>query len=272
MATIELTDGTTTYDLTDGAAVSVRANSLNLGNPAASLAASLDYLGDAYRLTDHRFQSRSIGMTLDIRGATRAAVYAHIRNIERAMEEARRYAIDQVGSRWRLKYNAGSVAAQDVWFNVRNGALQLPPQALEFLMRTGTRAIGARLMLTCDPLAEGAEQSFGPWNRTNAMNNNYVDITPNPPGDYPAKLELRCAENQAHTALWAGARHWPRQTDTPLDLEAEDFSGWDSTPNVSGRSGGEVGRQTFAAADLACLSWTLGQLLRWNQPRIQHET
>ena len=82
MPTIELTDGTTTYDLTDGAAVSVRANSLNLGNPAASLAASLDYLGDAYRLTDHRFQSRSIGMTLDIRGATRAAVYAHIRNIE----------------------------------------------------------------------------------------------------------------------------------------------------------------------------------------------
>ena len=69
MPTIELTDGTTTYDLTDGAAVSVRANSLNLGNPAASLAASLDYLGDAYRLTDHRFQSRSIGMTLDIRGA-----------------------------------------------------------------------------------------------------------------------------------------------------------------------------------------------------------
>ena len=249
MPTIELTDGTTTYDLTDGAAVSVRANSLNLGNPAASLAASLDYLGDAYRLTDHRFQSRSIGMTLDIRGATRAAVYAHIRNIERAMEEARRYAIDQVGSRWRLKYNAGSVAAQDVWFNVRNGSLQVPPQALEFLMRTGTRAIGARLMLTCDPLAEGAEQSFGPWNRTNAMNNNYVDITPNPPGDYPAKLELRCAENQAHTALWAGARHWPRQTDTPLDLEAEDFSGWDSTPNVSGRSGGEVGRQTFASAD-----------------------
>ena len=50
--------------------------------------------------------------------------------------------------------------------------------------------------------------------------------------------------------MWAGARHWPRQTDTPLDLEAEDFSGWDSTPNESGRSGGEVGRQTFAAADL----------------------
>ena len=251
MPTIELTDGTTTYDLTDGAAVSVRANSLNLGNPAASLAASLDYLGDAYRLTDHRFQSRSIGMTLDIRGADRAAVYAHIRNIETALEEARRYAIDQVGSRWRLKYNAGNVAAQDVWFNVRNGALQLPPQALEFLMRTGTRAIGARLMLTCDPLGEGAEQSFGPWNRTNAMNNNYVDITPNPSGDYPAKLELRMAENQAHTALWAGARHWPRQTDTPLDLEAEDFSGWDSTPNESGRSGGEVGRQTFAGGSLS---------------------
>ena len=120
--------------------------------------------------------------------------------------------------------------------------LALPPAGMSHLARSGnTTFLAAALSLACDPLGEGAEQSFGPWNRTNAMGSNFVDITPNPPGDYPAKLELRCAENQAHTALWAGARHWPRRTDTPLDLEAEDFSGWDSTPNVTGRSGGEVG-------------------------------
>ena len=243
MPTIELTDGTTTYDLMDRGGFAVRNNTFNVGNPGKAQAASLDYLGDAFNLTSNRFTIRTISMTLDIRGATKQAVVTRSRQINRLLQEARDYAIDQVGARWRLKFE---MDGREIFFNIKDGMLALPPAGMSFLARSGNTAfLAAALSLACDPLGEGAEQSFGPWNRTNAMGSNFVDITPNPSGDYPAKLQLRMAENEAHTALWAGARHWPRQTDTPLDLEAEAFSGWDSTPNVSGRSGGEVGRQTF---------------------------
>ena len=247
MPTIELTDGTTTYDLLDAARYSVRVNTFNVGNPSSAQSRSLDYLGDTLRLTDNRFVVRTITMTLDIRGTNKNAVVTRIRQLEEVLQQSRDYAIDQTGARWRLEFD---IDGRTIFFNIRDGMLALPPAGMSHLARSGnTTFLAAALSLACDPLGEGAEQSFGPWNRTNAMGSNFVDITPNPSGDYPAKLELRCAENQAHTALWAGARHWPRQTDTPLDLEAEDFSGWDSTPNVTGRSGGEVGRQTFAAAD-----------------------
>ena len=138
MPTIELTDGTTTYDLTDGAAVSVRANSLNLGNPCRVAGRQpglpgrrLPAHGPSLPEPQHRHDAGHSG------GNPGGGLRPHPQHRADVMEEARRYAIDQVGSRWRLKYNAGSVAAQDVWFNVRNGCVTAASSGVGILYEDG---------------------------------------------------------------------------------------------------------------------------------------
>jgi hypothetical protein len=51
---------------------------------------------------------------------------------------------------------------------------------------------------------------------------NFIDIY-NVPGNQPALLQLKAAENEAHTKLWMGARHNGRLGDAGLWHEAEDF-------------------------------------------------
>jgi hypothetical protein len=51
---------------------------------------------------------------------------------------------------------------------------------------------------------------------------NYLDVY-NVPGNQPALLQLKAAENEAHTKFWMGARHNGRLDDAGIFHEAEDF-------------------------------------------------
>ena len=78
---------------------------------------------------------------------------------------------------------------------------------------------------------------------------NHIDIH-DVLGDYPAKLQLKCSENEAHTAFWAGARHGGesgRQYDTSIWHEGEDFGTWESEPSDANQSGGNYGQFSVEA-------------------------
>ena len=47
---------------------------------------------------------------------------------------------------------------------------------------------------------------------------NYIDVYPNL-GDVPALMQVRVAENEAHTSMYVGARHAGRHTDTNMWIE-----------------------------------------------------
>jgi len=72
---------------------------------------------------------------------------------------------------------------------------------------------------------------------------NYIDVHPTL-GDIPAAIQLKYAEDQAHTALWAGARHGTRQYDAIAGFwhEAEDFDSWTLETSDGDTSGGVYAR------------------------------
>jgi hypothetical protein len=76
---------------------------------------------------------------------------------------------------------------------------------------------------------------------------NYLDIE-DVPGDVPALMQVRLAENEAHTHLWMGARHDTRQRDAGLWHEGQDFATWDTEPSEGTASGGNYGRSTSQGA------------------------
>ena len=62
----------------------------------------------------------------------------------------------------------------------------------------------------------------------------YLDLE-DIPGDIPALLQVRAAENEAHTDFWLGARHGSRARDSQLFHQGEEFSatGWGTAADGS---------------------------------------
>jgi hypothetical protein len=64
---------------------------------------------------------------------------------------------------------------------------------------------------------------------------NYLDIY-DVPGDIPSLMQIKLAENEAHTDLWLGARHADRLADAALWHEGNQFTGGDGLAATSGGS------------------------------------
>ncbi len=78
---------------------------------------------------------------------------------------------------------------------------------------------------------------FNEYDGDTQAETNYLDIE-DVPGDVPAPLQVRAAENEAHTDFWLGARHGSRARDSELFLQGEDFSGTGWETSVEGASSG----------------------------------
>lgn len=95
---------------------------------------------------------------------------------------------------------------------------------------------------TSAPTAWASSRSvYNEYDGDAQVETNYLDIE-DVPGDVPALLQVRAAENDAHTHFWCGARHGGRARDAGLYHQGEDFSGGSWTSQASGgASGGSEG-------------------------------
>ena len=165
--TLELSDGTTTYNLLDGATTfGAKWNTLNIGVPEVSRAISQSILRTGFDITAHAYSKRTVGFLMSVTGTSIANLTTNVQNINDAVRKARAWAMQGVGSKWRLKYNPGGTA-KDVYFTIRDGSIQIPPGALNASNLAATPAImtNVGVTLTCDPLAEGDSEAI----------ENYVD-------------------------------------------------------------------------------------------------
>ena len=165
--TLELSDGTTTYNLLDGPnTFGAKRDTLNIGVPEASRATSQSILRTGFDVTAHAYSKRTVSFLMSVTGTSIANLTTNLQNVTDAIRKARVWAITGAGSKWRLKYNPGG-SAKDVYFTVRDGVVAVPPGALN----TTNFASGNGIMtnvgvtLTCDPLAEGDSETI----------ENYVD-------------------------------------------------------------------------------------------------
>jgi hypothetical protein len=78
---------------------------------------------------------------------------------------------------------------------------------------------------------------------------NYIDVYPNL-GDIPALMQVRVAENEAHTSMYVGARHAGRHTDTNMWIEGIGSSSiiHDQANFLETQEGNQAGMNTGAPA------------------------
>jgi len=160
--TLELSDGTTTYNLLDGAnTFGAKWNTLNIGLPEASRATAQSILRTGFDITAHAYSKRTIQFLMSVTGTSIANLITNVQNITDAIRKARVWAITGVGSKWRLKYNPGGTA-KDIYFTIRDGVVTIPPGALNASNLAATPAImtNVGINLTCDPLAEGDSETI----------------------------------------------------------------------------------------------------------------
>ena len=82
---------------------------------------------------------------------------------------------------------------------------------------------------------------LGNHNDDNAqLHTNTIDMN-GMPGDVMSDIQVKITENEAHTALWVGARHAGRQYDAGLFIEGEDFATWSDEPSDANSSGAHYG-------------------------------
>ena len=160
--TLELSDGTTTYSLLDGAnTFGAKWNTLNIGVPEAARATAQSILRTGFDITAHAYSKRTIQFLMSVTGTSIANLTTNVQNITDAIRKARVWAITGLGSKWRLKYNPGGTA-KDVYFTIRDGVVTIPPGALNASNLAATPAImtNVGITLTCDPLAEGDSETI----------------------------------------------------------------------------------------------------------------
>ena len=157
--TLELTDGVTTYDLL-ASPYSVHVGTLDLGSPASLRAEASNLFRSGWDLVAHGFTRRTIRMMLRVQSADLATLAADVGNVQSALRRARLHQISGLGSRWRLKVNIGG-SARDVFFTVQTGELRLPPGGMNAHLLTASNptVLNAPLVLECDPLGEGDEET-----------------------------------------------------------------------------------------------------------------
>ena len=158
---LNLTDGTTTHDLIGGT-YTARAGTLNLGNPSRQQVESANIFGSRWDLIAHAFTKRVISMGLYITASDIDDLSTAIQNINKAIQDAKGNAMNNVGNPWKLTFNPGGNAL-NITFRIQNGYLTIPPTAWTVAtgMKTANPFIAnAVLTLECDPFGEGAQETI----------------------------------------------------------------------------------------------------------------
>lgn len=157
--TLTLTDGATSLDLIG---TTYLAQSLDLGNPSDVRAEVEGLMRDGWDLIAHRFTRRTVTVSLRIDAASQVALDTAIKDVHEALRKARLWAMYDLGNRWRLQFNPGG-SASSVYFVVKGGSLSIPAESLhvtQMLKNTNPIVLRAALVLECDPLAEGTEETL----------------------------------------------------------------------------------------------------------------
>ena len=159
--TLSLTDGTTTYNLIDDTAYMVRAGTLALGNPTTLQAESANVMATGWNLVAHSFAKRIITMAVRVMASDLDGLGTNVQNLHVALRKARNYQISGSGSQWQLKWNQGG-DAKDIYFNIQNGTLAIPANAMNGvrLSTTNPTIPNALLTLECDPLGHGDAETI----------------------------------------------------------------------------------------------------------------
>ena len=156
---LQLSDGTTTLDFLGS---TYAAQALDLGNPADIRAEAMSLFREGWDLIAQRFTKRTITISLKVTTASLLAMDTAIRDLHEALRKARLWAMHDLDSRWRLQFNPGG-SATSVYFVVKNGGFALPPESLRatlMLKDTNPIILRASLVLECDPLGEGTEETL----------------------------------------------------------------------------------------------------------------
>ena len=157
--TLTLTDGTTSLNFLSAP---YGAQSLELGNPEDVRAEVMGLMRDGWDLVAHRYTKRLVRIELRISAASQLLLDTAIKDINEALRKARLWAMYDLGSRWRLQFNPSGSAAS-IYFVVKGGNLSIPADSLratQALTDSTPIVLRAPLVLECDPLAEGTEETL----------------------------------------------------------------------------------------------------------------
>ena len=178
MLILEMTDGTTTLDLM-GTTYHLVRGSLDLGNPGRITSEASNLYRNGWDLITHGFTKRTVRMQLNITSSGIVGLGTAWSEIEEALRLARDYQTKRIGNRWRLKVNLGG--ATDVYFNIQNGSI--PPAARglrsHLLTPANPYTLYAPLILECDPIGEGAEETLH-----NALDDPSYEVAGTPLADW----------------------------------------------------------------------------------------
>ena len=159
MATLQLTDGTTTHDL-NGSTYAFHGGTLDFGNPREIQAAGMNLFSDGWFLKALGFTKRTITVSLRVNSADLATFGDDVSAINTALRKAREYATSGRGNKWQLKWNPGGSAA-DVYFTIQHGRFQIPRGSMQsWFIKTAPTVPRCFLELECDPIGEGDSETI----------------------------------------------------------------------------------------------------------------
>ncbi len=215
---IKLTDGTTTIDLYAGD-IKLREGGLALAPPKLDTSYLSGPYSDGDSLANLRYGNRTISLRLKCTGSSLADLKTNIRQIQRLLNDAHRYAQDPyraqglitANNKVRLELQWGDSAGSSTFFEVVNGRLEMPASFYSAILTSGFIVLDANLILECKP--------FGLYTAQDLSSIGVVNGKPINGAIYAARL-------------WDGAAYTDETTDIN-DVGADDVALMDATPAVN---------------------------------------
>ena len=264
--TFEMTDNTTTLDFLGTTYVGLQ-NSLSMPPPPKRLTwAGEGMMNDGARLTQSRYENRTIEFDLRFVATALGTLQSNIRTVESMLVTAREVEQSGRGTAVTLNIQLGT-SGTDVTFRVLEGALTMPESFLDApMVSTRTTVVPAHLRLTCHPLGQlplVEEAAAVLENEQDGGSLNYIYIT-GYGGTEPGLLALTIAGSgwAGSGTMWIARRSGSGVTAT-LFVQGESFAtAVEVTPPES------AGAATFGTGAVvnATLSGGSSGVLRWTTP------
>lgn len=218
--TLEITDGTDTYNLWDGANYKVLKNGLAISPLQRAQSAVPDG-------SDLGMMPRTITIRLRVYATSKATLQTQIRNLEEMCENARwrweERKVNTAVSLVQLNVQLGTTANADATFDVMAGATRPPSNYLDVLATETAFSLGTDqdpyiVELLVRPYALGAEVSVAADTLENEQNGallNYQEIT-GVTGDAPARTQVKLvvAGETGTENVWCALRSGGRYQNT----------------------------------------------------------
>jgi len=158
--TVQLTDGTTTFDCNDLSNTWVNENGFQCPPPTSRTS----YTGDnLFRhgsdLISLAYNNRTVQINFQVLGSSTDNLATRIQSVHTLLRKAKEFSTVGVGNQVQVKFQWNS-ATNPVYFNVLQGDLDLGPTMMGVFLQKHTRLRDARLIVECEPFAQGTEESL----------------------------------------------------------------------------------------------------------------